>query len=74
MKLFQVSTNLIPVMGFEREIIAATGLTLDLTRFAIAFFLAVLSGVLVRFVRAPTGELAVWCCMLGGGEGEQQAS
>lgn len=64
MKIFQVSINLIPVMGFEKEAMAATGLTLDQTRFALSFIGAVLSGVLVRWIRAPKGET--------GGQQQQQ--
>jgi hypothetical protein len=64
MKLLQASTNLIPVMGFERELIAATGLTLDQSRFALAFIGAVLSGALMRGIRSPTGALMRGWCVL----------
>jgi hypothetical protein len=56
--LFSLSSNLIPVMQFERDFMQLTGLTLDLTRFAFAFIAAVVSGVLVRWIRNPTGARA----------------
>lgn len=56
--LFSLSSNLIPVMQFERDFMQFTGLTLDLTRFAFAFIAAVLSGMLVRWIRNPAGARA----------------
>jgi hypothetical protein len=53
--LFSLSTNLIPVMQFERDFMQFTGLTLDLTRFAFAFIAAVYSGMLIRWIRNPAG-------------------
>jgi hypothetical protein len=57
--LFSLSTNLIPVMQFERDFMQFTGLTLDLTRFAFAFIAAVYSGMLIRWIRNPAGAVAV---------------
>lgn len=54
--LFSLSSNLIPVMQFERDFMQFTGLTLDLTRFAFAFIAAVLSGMLIRWIRNPAAR------------------
>jgi hypothetical protein len=56
--LFSLSHNAIPVMGFERDFMTTTGLTLDQTRFALAFLGAVTSGLIVRCIRSTTGECA----------------
>lgn len=48
--LFQLSTNVIPEMEFERQLMAASGTTLDQARFAMAFLGALLAGFLIRFI------------------------
>lgn len=54
--LFTLSTNIIPEMEFERQFMAASGTTLDQTRFALAFIGALLSGFLIRFIPGAKGE------------------
>jgi hypothetical protein len=39
------------------QMVATTGLSLDQTRFAIAFLSAVLAGLFIRLLRNPTGAL-----------------
>ena len=53
--LFSLSSNMIPELQFERDFMALTGLTLDMTRFAFAFIGAVASGIFVRWIRFPAG-------------------
>lgn len=59
--LFTLSTNLIPVMDFERHFMAVSGTTLDQTRFALAFIGALLSGFLIRYIPGAKGVSAVQC-------------
>ncbi|KAF8073163.1 LPLAT1 [Scenedesmus sp. PABB004] len=54
--VFSLDSNIIPEMEFERDIMRATGITLDLTRFALSFGGAVLSGIAVRGIRNPTAR------------------
>lgn len=53
--LFSLSSNMIPELQFEKDFMAITGLTLDMTRFAFAFIGAVASGFFVRWIRYPAG-------------------
>jgi len=53
--LFTLSTNLIPVMDFEREFMAVSGTTLDQARFALAFIGALVSGFCIRGISNPKG-------------------
>lgn len=55
--LLQHRHNLIPVMDWEVQLQEAGGLTLDQTRFAVAFLLCILAGILIRLIRSPTGGL-----------------
>lgn len=54
--LFTLSTNLIPVMDFEREFMAVSGTTLDQARFALAFIGALVSGFCIRWISNPKGR------------------
>jgi hypothetical protein len=58
--LFQLSTNVIPEMEFERQFMAASGTTLDQARFAMAFLGALLAGFLIRFIPGAKGVLLAW--------------
>lgn len=53
--LFQLSTNVIPEMEFERQFMAASGTTLDQARFAMAFIGALLAGTVIRFIPGAKG-------------------
>eukprot|EP00775_Hariotina_reticulata_P003753 gene3753-4011_t len=48
--------NIIPEQPFETEFGQITGLSLDQTRFAFAFIGALLSGILIRWLRHPTAR------------------
>jgi len=52
--------NMIPEQPFETEFGQLTGLSLDQTRFAFAFIGALLSGILIRWLRHPAGVLPHW--------------
>lgn len=53
--LFQLSTNIIPEMEFERQFMAASGTTLDQARFAMAFIGALLAGTVIRIIPGAKG-------------------
>jgi hypothetical protein len=59
--LFTLSTNLIPVMDFEKQFMAASGTTLDQARFSMAFIGALISGALIRWLPRGNGESV--CCI-----------
>jgi hypothetical protein len=59
--LFTLSTNLIPVMDFEKQFMAASGTTLDQARFSMAFIGALIAGTLIRWLPRGNGELTVTC-------------
>jgi hypothetical protein len=54
--LFTLSSNVIPVMDYERQFMAISGTTLDQARFALSFIGALLSGFLIRFIPTARGE------------------
>lgn len=70
--LFTLSTNLIPVMDFERHFMAVSGTTLDQTRFALAFIGALLSGFLIRYIPGAKGVSAVQCSWCAGPDSMHQ--
>lgn len=59
-QLFSLSSNLIPVMDFEKQFMATSGTTLDQARFAMAFIGALLAGSLIRLL--PGAKGACVCC------------
>jgi hypothetical protein len=64
----QHTHNLIPVMEWELQFSATTGLSMSQTRFALSFLGAVTAGMLIRLISYPKRELQLRnpvCCTWG---------
>lgn len=53
--LFTQSMNLLPEMGFERQLMAASDLTLDQVRFFVALVGSLFAGFLIRLIPGSKG-------------------
>jgi hypothetical protein len=53
----------LPQQGWEAQLIASTGMTLDQTRFALAFFASCACGLILRLIRVPARESAPPRCV-----------